>query len=565
MNRDPFDTLRSRNPAPPKSLPEAPMAVASRIAAGRPSLRRGLAIATAAAAVVLVAGGGWLLWSQTGGREMVVEPTTSTWASETTATVAVPLEEAPTAVVYFLAEDFRGDPALVPVARDLNVLNVRPLPNLGPFTMELLLWGPGAWDAGPLPDPVAAAEARITTAIPEGTELLELTVADGVATVGLSVEFAGAPAEAVGQVVFTLTRLEGVGGVTFLIEGVPHSAVAGMMTLVPTASPPEGAILEDPATRLTFEGLMPLAMLESPALGGTLQVPGTITGGANPYGWRVGLSLEDDDGTVLWETVVQAACGTPWQACRGEYDWSIFQAAVPAGLVDYGRWGTLTAYVFSGDDPPQPYAFREQPVWLQPVVPSTDEPEIPEATTTSTSAATTTVLLAAGAAPWSAPPLPASIVPEALVEAWTASENRDSCPALYPEGVPQLSPGAEAFVHEGAGWWFAWDLPSGPGYGPPEGPIPWCTDCGHEAFGVGGAGVASGDEYARWPAQIMWDDGSRAGYGYSGDEAPDSGAPLLAYIVIPGRGCLYGVWSFLGEDHFLDLIERLRFVEGMGA
>ncbi len=89
MNRDPFDTLRSRNPAPPESLPEAPMTLASRITAGRPTLRRGLAIATAAAAVVLVAGGGWLIWSRAGGGREVVGPAT-TLVPETTTTTCPP-------------------------------------------------------------------------------------------------------------------------------------------------------------------------------------------------------------------------------------------------------------------------------------------------------------------------------------------------------------------------------------------------------------------------------------------------------------------------------------------
>lgn len=385
MNRDPFDTLRSRNPAPPESLPEAPMAVASKIAAGRPSLRRGLAIATAAAAVVLVAGGGWLIWSRVAPDQSVpvtIGPTpTSTTGAAPTTTMPSSIDVVSEAVVYFLTPDHLGHPSLVPVARDLRGLNVSPIPDPGPLAVELLLAGPGAWDAAPLPEPIAAAQAGLSTAVPENTRLLGLQIADGIATVNLSAEFAGAPAEAVGQVVFTLTRLDGVAAVRFAIDGVPYSAVAGMMTLVPSASPPADALLEDPATRLTFEGLMPLAMIETPPLGGTLPVPGAIAGVANPYGWRVGLSLADVEGTVLWQTEVSASCGTPWQACRGEYDWSIFSAAVPAGLVDYGQWATLRTSVFSGDDPPQPYAFREHLVWLEPVAPSTDEPDSPVTTT----------------------------------------------------------------------------------------------------------------------------------------------------------------------------------------
>jgi hypothetical protein len=35
--------------------------------------------------------------------------------------------------------------------------------------------------------------------------------------------------------------------------------------------------------------------------------------------------------------------------------------------------------------------------------------------------------------------------------------------------------------------------------------------------------------------------------------------------LVAGQGCLYNVWSFLGEDHLLSVIEKLRFVEGLQA
>ena len=224
MNRDPFDSLRSRNPAPPEGLPDAPMALATRITAGRPSLRRGLAIAGAAASLVLVAGGGWLIWSRAGNSREVVAPTVTTGPETTTSTALPPAtEEVPDLVVYFLE-----DGTLLPVARDLRVLNVQPLPDLGPLAVDLLLFGPGAWDAAPLDEPVAAAEARLTTAIPAGTALLGVGIADGVATVNLSAEFRASSPQAIAQVVYTLTALDGVTEVAFSIDGVPQ--VVGSLT-----------------------------------------------------------------------------------------------------------------------------------------------------------------------------------------------------------------------------------------------------------------------------------------------------------------------------------------------
>ena len=221
MNRDPFDTLRSRNPAPPQSLPAAPMAVATRITAGRPTVRRGLAIAAAAAAVVLVGGGGWLAWSQTGGRHDVTAPTTTpTTAASADTTASGAVEDAPTLVVYFLDADTG---AAVPVARDLRALSTRPLPDLGPLTVELLLSGPGAWSAAPLDEPVAAAEARLTTAIPEATGLLSFALVEGTATVDLSAKFLSGDPETLdarfAQLVFTVTRLEAVQNVRVILKG----------------------------------------------------------------------------------------------------------------------------------------------------------------------------------------------------------------------------------------------------------------------------------------------------------------------------------------------------------
>ena len=352
MTRDPFDTLRSRNPAPPESLPEAPMTVASRITAGHPSLRRGLAIAAAAAAVVLVAGGGWLIWSRTGGRPTVVGPTTTTTtAAETTTTLAAPVDDTPTVVVYFLDA---GTGAAVPVARDLSVLNARPLPDLGPLTVELLLSGPGAWSAAPLDGPVAAAEARLTTAIPEETALLSFTLVEGTATVDLSADFvSGDPGTLnarFAQLVFTLTRLEGVENVRVLVAGSP-------------ASPLDGE--PGPLRWQDVDGLVPPAVIAYPPLGGTLHLPDIIVGGG--FG-QLALTLIDDDGTPLWSATVVG--GT--DCCAA--------AEVPADLVDYGRWVTLQA---TGVEGGAAGAAFEMPVWLAPYVPPADEPDIPEATTTT--------------------------------------------------------------------------------------------------------------------------------------------------------------------------------------
>ncbi|HSQ36524.1 MAG TPA: hypothetical protein VLS92_01385, partial [Acidimicrobiia bacterium] len=132
-----------------------------------------------------------------------------------------------------------------------------------------------------------------------------------------------------------------------------------------------------------------------------------------------------------------------------------------------------------------------------------------------------------------------------------------------------------AVLHDryfGGGWGLAWDLPSGPGRWEPGGD--YCPDCGREAFGVAGTGGdVTGTETLIWSDHLAWTDGSgtgyghsRAGYGYEGlSPTGEAGEPLLAYLLIDGQGCLYNVWSYLGEEHLLSLISQLHFVEGLGA
>jgi len=37
----------------------------------------------------------------------------------------------------------------------------------------------------------------------------------------------------------------------------------------------------------------------------------------------------------------------------------------------------------------------------------------------------------------------------------------------------------------------------------------------------------------------------------------------LMHLLVKGEGCLYNVWSFLGEDHLLGMVDSLRLVENL--
>jgi hypothetical protein len=165
-------------------------------------------------------------------------------------------------------------------------------------------------------------------------------------------------------------------------------------------------------------------------------------------------------------------------------------------------------------------------------------------------------------APWLQDDIDLNLTPTVLAEQWNAAGNRTWCSALYPANVADLA--AQANVRSAnfeGGWGIAWDLPDGPGRlaGGDS-----CDDCGRGAFGVAGAGLeATGLEADRWANIVDFEDGSRFGYGYEGDAAEDSGAPLLGYLLIRDEGCLYNVWSFLGENHLLTLVQGLQRVQGL--
>ena len=146
-------------------------------------------------------------------------------------------------------------------------------------------------------------------------------------------------------------------------------------------------------------------------------------------------------------------------------------------------------------------------------------------------------------APWSAPPLSAASVPAIYAEVWRAADNRSTCALLAPERLdPDLqetaTPRAATFS---GGWAVAYDLPGL-----------------RSAFGIAGTGASawSNDLYDEWPQRLILADSSRVGYGPEGGVGPN----WLAYLRIPGQGCLYNVWSRRGRPHLEELLGQLRFI-----
>ncbi|MGH8925848.1 MAG: hypothetical protein ACRDWA_14620 [Acidimicrobiia bacterium] len=189
--------------------------------------------------------------------------------------------------------------------------------------------------------------------------------------------------------------------------------------------------------------------------------------------------------------------------------------------------------------------------------------------TPSSTDAVTTTSSSLAAAPWAAAPLTAADV-GVLAAEWEEAENQASCAALAPSGgIAGATPRAANFS---GGWAVAWDAPDGPGMAADG---TFCEDCGRSAVGVAGAGVAAVEADVRaWPNVIEWNDRSLAGYGVEGSVAgsldpaatSNSDSPtVLAYLAVTGQDCLYSIWSRRGETELLDVINRLRFVSGLGS
>jgi germination protein M len=257
------------------------------------------------AALALLAGCG------SGDEETTVAAPGETTATTTGSTTTAPTETGDVAEeqrlqVYFLRDEKIG----------VGARRVPETPAVGAEAVRALLEGPSDEEG----------TAGLTTAIPSGTELLDLEISDGVATVDLSEEFASGGGSLsiqarVAQVVYTLTQFPTVRSVAFRLEGEPVEALGG-----------EGLVLTEPVDRADFEDLTPQILVESPAVGETVGTPLRITGTANTFEATFMVALLDASGRELARDFVTATSGS---GERGTFDKELpFGAEVPfAGTV----------------------------------------------------------------------------------------------------------------------------------------------------------------------------------------------------------------------------------------
>jgi germination protein M len=181
---------------------------------------------------------------------------------------------------------------------------VEATPRVGSAALEGLLAGPS--DAERL--------EGIQTQIPDGTELLGLSIANGIATVDLTSEFESGGGSAsmsmrLAQVVFTVTQFPTVKGVQFALDGEPIEVLGG-----------EGLVIDHPLTRKDYADLLPAILVESPQSGESVPNPVTVSGTANVFEANVTVIILDAKGKEIARTFTTATCGS---GCRGRFSVSV--------------------------------------------------------------------------------------------------------------------------------------------------------------------------------------------------------------------------------------------------
>jgi Sporulation and spore germination/Immunoglobulin-like domain of bacterial spore germination len=214
------------------------------------------------------------------------------------------------------------DGKLVPVRRQVDETRA-----VGRAALNALFEGPTADES--------AASPPLTTSVPDGTILLGLDIADGLATVDLSREFesGGGSASMFGrlaQVVYTLTQFPTVKQVAFQLDGEPVTVFSG-----------EGIVLDEPSDRGDYEAFLPSVLVERPSWGATIGNPVRVSGIANVFEAVFFVEVRDADGDTLAKERVMATCGT---GC-----WGTFDVTIPYA-VSRRQEGSVATYNLSAMD-----------------------------------------------------------------------------------------------------------------------------------------------------------------------------------------------------------------------
>jgi hypothetical protein len=275
---------------------------------------------TSAVVLVLCA---FLVAGCDGGRDEPRSPVTTTSTDGTTTPARSSV------AVYFLR-----DGKVSPVRRTIGAT-----PAVARAAVAALLEGPTDDEA----------KHGLSSAIPAGTNLRDIALADGVATVDLDAHFddGGSSASMLGrvaQVVATLTRFATIQRVAFRIDGEPVHAIGG-----------EGVVVDPPLGRAAIEDQTPQILVESPLPGDSVTNPIRLRGTANVYEATVSLDVRDAAGKRILRTFTTATSGT---GTRGTFDTTL-------SLPGHQGAVTVVAYEASAEDG-RPLHVVEVPLDLNP-------------------------------------------------------------------------------------------------------------------------------------------------------------------------------------------------------
>jgi hypothetical protein len=230
----------------------------------------------------------------------------------------------------------RQGPFVVPISREVAATKAVARAAIGQ-----LLAGPGEGEREGVP--------AISTAIPEGTRLLGLTITEGIATVDFSSAFeadddAAAAAARIAQVVFTLSRFPTVAEVLFRQDGVALD--------VPTG---DGRLVSRPVSIADYLEFAAAIHVEQPGYRGQGANPLHVMGFGAVFEASFNYALTDDDGLIIAEGIAMTGNGSGW----GGFDFTIDYE------VDREQTGALIVWAHSAENGSQ-IDVREYPVGLIP-------------------------------------------------------------------------------------------------------------------------------------------------------------------------------------------------------
>jgi spore germination protein GerM len=177
-------------------------------------------------------------------------------------------------------------------------------PRVGSAALEALLEGPTETERS----------AGVQTQVPDGTQLLGLAIAKGIAIVDLTSEYESGGGTAsmtmrLAQVVCTLDQFATVKGVLFRLDGRSVDVLGG-----------EGIVIDHPLNCRSYDELLPAILVASPATGETVDSPVTVSGSANVFEANVTVEVLDAAGRVVGREFTTATCGT---GCRGTFSLTV--------------------------------------------------------------------------------------------------------------------------------------------------------------------------------------------------------------------------------------------------